>query len=162
MHHLDLFSLLVQMHVALKLLGMYDLVEVRAEGLVLRDGNRTVLAILLPTVDALDRVVAILVRVVEWIVQVHNERQVRRVLVKDAHVEGGVLLGRIVQIVDERPVVLREVDFRVMVIRVIIGLRKTVLRHYVLVDIKKVHIFVEPEEPRDPIFVLKLVLIVRT
>ena len=66
----------------------------------------------------------------------------------------------IIQIVNEAFVMLIEVYLRVMAWQVVVGLCKTILSHYELVNIEKAHIFVEPEETRDAIFVFKLVLIV--
>ena len=66
----------------------------------------------------------------------------------------------IIQIVNEAFVMLIEVYLRVMDWQVVVGLCKTILSHYELVNIKKAHIFVEPEETRNAIFVFKLVLIV--
>jgi len=72
MQHLDLFGLLEQVSVLVELLRVHHLLQVLPERLVVAHGDRTVLAVLLTAVNALHWVVAVFVRVVEGVLQVHN------------------------------------------------------------------------------------------
>ena len=82
-------------------------------------------------------------------------------MLEHARLQGSVLLLGIVQVVYKTFVVLCEVYLWVVARQVVVGLRKTILGHDELINLEKTHIFVEPEESRDAIFVFKLVLIVR-
>ena len=65
----------------------------------------------------------------------------------------------VVQVVNQAFIVVSEKGLWVMGRQIVVSLGETVLSHYELIQIEKTHIFVEPEETRDAIFVLILAAI---
>jgi hypothetical protein len=83
MHHFNLFSLFIKVNILIELLGVHHLLQILPKCLVLAHRNRTVLAVLLTAINALHRIIAIFVWVIEGVLQVHDQRQLSGILLED-------------------------------------------------------------------------------